>query len=286
VRNIFLFIRRYFTFILFILLQGFSIYLIVHYSNYHKAIFSKTANQFTGKINEKYNGIAYYLHLKKTNDSLVAANEKLYNKLKADFELPDTTSNFIVDSIKVDSMGQFRRYHYFAAKVVYNSVAAQNNFIVLGRGSSQNIKEGMGVIDPNTGVVGIVTEVSADYAVVMSLLHKDSHLSGKLFKGGESGILNWDGKTPNIISLNGIPKTAKVAKGDTIISSGLSTSSIPKGMMIGIVQDVKSDKSTNNYLINFKTSANFYNLEFVYVIDNKQAESIKAILDTVKNKTQ
>ena len=268
------------------MLQGFSIYLIVHYSNYHKAIFSKTANQLTGKINEKYSGITAYFQLKKTNDSLVAANEKLYNKLKADFEYPDTTSNFIIDSIKVDSMERFRKYHYFPAKVVYNSVAAQNNFIVLGRGASQNMKEGMGVIDPNSGVVGIITEVSADYAVVMSLLHKDSHLSGKLLKGGESGILNWDGKTPNIISLNGIPKTAKVAKGDTIISSGLSTSSIPKGMMIGIVQDVKADKSTSNYVIHFKTSANFYNLEFVFVIDNKQAESIKAILDTVKLKSQ
>ncbi len=268
------------------MLQGFSIYLIVHYSNYHKAIFSKTANQLTGKINEEYSGITSYFQLKKTNDSLVAANEKLYNKLKADFEYPDTTSNFIIDSIKVDSMERFRKYHYFPAKVVYNSVAAQNNFIVLGRGASQNMKEGMGVIDPNSGVVGIITEVSADYAVVMSLLHKDSHLSGKLLKGGESGILNWDGKTPNIISLNGIPKTAKVAKGDTIISSGLSTSSIPKGMMIGIVQDVKADKSTSNYVIHFKTSANFYNLEFVFVIDNKQAESIKAILDTVKQKSQ
>ena len=268
------------------MLQGFSIYLIVHYSNYHKAIFSKTANQLTGKINEEYSGITAYFQLKKTNDSLVAANEKLYNKLKTDFEYPDTTSNFIIDSIKVDSMERFRKYHYFPAKVVYNSVAAQNNFIVLGRGASQNMKEGMGVIDPNSGVVGIITEVSADYAVVMSLLHKDSHLSGKLLKGGESGILNWDGKTPNIISLNGIPKTAKVAKGDTIISSGLSTSSIPKGMMIGIVQDVKADKSTSNYVINFKTAANFYNLEFVFVIDNKQAESIKAILDTVKLKSQ
>ena len=285
-RNIFLFIRRYFNFILFLLLQGFGIYLIVHYSHYHTAIFSETANQLTGKVNEQYSRAAYYFRLKKTNDSLVAANEKLYNKLKADFELPDTTSNFIIDSIKVDSMEQYRRYHYFPAKVVYNSVASQNNFIVLGRGASQQIKEGMGIIDPNSGVVGIVTEVSKDYAVVMSLLHKDSHLSGKLLKGGESGILNWDGKEPDFISLNGIPKSAKVAKGDTVISSGLSTSSIPKGMMLGIVQEVKTDKGTNNYLIKIKTAANFHNLDFVYAIDNKQAESIKAILDNVKKKTQ
>jgi rod shape-determining protein MreC len=285
VRNIFLFIRRHFNFILFLLLQGFSIYLIVYYSNYHKAVFSNTANQLTGKINEKYSGVTSYFQLKKTNDSLVAANEKLYNKLKADFDFPDSTGNFIIDSIKVDSLEKFRKYYYFKAKVVYNSVASQNNFIVLNRGASQNMKEGMGVMDPNTGVVGIITEVSTDYSVVMSLLHKDSHLSGKLLKGGETGTLNWDGKSPNIISLAGIPKSAKVAKGDTIISSGFSTS-IPKGMMMGIVQDVKSDKSTNNFLITFKTSANFYNLDYVFAIDNKQTENIKAILDNVKKKTQ
>ncbi|MFZ1304910.1 MAG: rod shape-determining protein MreC [Ferruginibacter sp.] len=284
-RNIFLFIRRHFNFILFILLQGFSIYLIVHYSRYHNAVFSKTSNQVTGKINEKYNGITSYFRLKKTNDSLVAANEMLYNKLKADFEYPDTTSRLKIDSIKVDSMEQFRKYQYYPAKVVYNSVASQNNFIVLGRGSSQKIKQGMGVIDPNSGVVGVVTEVSAGYAVVMSLLHKDSHLSGKLLKGGETGTLNWDGKTPNLISLAGIPKGTKVVKGDTIISSGFSTS-IPKGMMMGIVEEVKPDKSTNNHLIKFKTAANFYNLEFAYVIENKQTEEIKSILEKEKQKSQ
>lgn len=283
-RNIFLFIRRYFTFILFLLLQGFSIYLIVHYSRYHNAVFSKTANQLTGQVNKQYNRIEYYFRLKKTNDSLVAANEKLYNKLKADFELPDTTSNYLIDSVKIDSMEAYRKYLYYPAKVVYNSVATQNNFIVLSRGASQNIKEGMGIIDPNSGVVGIVTDVSADFAVVMSLLHKDSHISGKLLKGGETGTLNWDGKTPNMISLTGIPKNVKVVKGDTIISSGYSTS-IPKGMMIGIVQEVKADKSTNNFIINFKSAVNFYNLEYVYAIDNKQAENIKTILENVKQKT-
>jgi cell shape-determining protein MreC len=57
-------------------------------------------------------------------------------------------------------------------------------------------------------------------------------------------------------------------------------------MMLGIVQEVKADKGTNTYLIKIRTSANFNNLEFVYAIDNKQAESIKAILDNVKQKTQ
>lgn len=284
-RNIFLFIRRYFNFLFFLLLQGFCIYLIVHYSKYHNAVFGNIANQFTGKVNTQYSRVEHYFRLKKTNDSLVSANEKLYNKLKANFELPDTTSKTVIDTIRVDSIEQHRKYTYFAAKVVYNSVASQNNFIVLGRGQAQQLKEGMGIIDPNNGVVGIITELSKDYAVVMSLLHKDSHISGKLLKGGETGTLNWDGRIPNIISLIGIPKSAKVAVGDTIISSGFSTS-LPKGMIIGTVTELIPEKSTSNYLIRFRSAANFYNLEYVFAIDNKQTEDINNLLDKVKKKIQ
>jgi len=285
VRNIFLFIRRYFNFLFFLLLQGFSIYLIVHYNRYHNAVFSSTANQFTGKINEQFNKIEYYFQLNKTNDSLVKANANLYNKLKADFELPDTSSKTVIDSIQIDSMERFRKYTYFDAKVVYNSVTAQNNFIVLGRGEAQQLKEGMGVIEPNSGVVGIITEVSKDYAVVMSLLHKNSLISGKLMHAGETGTLSWDGKTPNILSLTGIPRSAKVAIGDTIITSGFSTS-FPKGMLIGFVKEVIAEKSTNNFMIKLRSATNFYNLEFVYAIDNKQTEEINKILDKAKLKTQ
>lgn len=284
-RNIFLFIRRYFNFLFFLLLQGFCIYLIVHYSKYHNAVFGNIANQLTGKVNTQYSRVEHYFRLKKTNDSLVSANEKLYNKLKANFELPDTTSKTVIDTIRVDSIEQHRKYTYYGAKVVYNSVASQNNFIVLGRGQAQQLKEGMGIIDPNNGVVGIITELSKDYAVVMSLLHKDSHISGKLLKGGETGTLNWDGRIPNIFSLIGIPKSAKVAVGDTIISSGFSTS-LPKGMIIGTVTELIPEKSTSNYLIRFRSAANFYNLEYVFAINNKQTEDINNLLDKVKKKIQ
>ncbi|HQY10641.1 MAG: rod shape-determining protein MreC [Ferruginibacter sp.] len=284
-RNIFLFIRRYFNLLLFLFLQVFSIYLIVHYSRYHNAIFSSASNQLTGKVNKQFSRVEYYFQLKKTNDSLVKANAKLYNKLKADFELPDTTAKVFIDSLKVDSIEGYRKYRYYPAKVVYNSVAAQNNYLVLSRGLAQQVKIGMGVIDPNSGVVGVITDVSKDFAVVMSLLHKDSRISGKLLKGGETGTLNWDGKTPNIISLTGIAKSAKVAKGDTIISSGFSTS-FPRGMMVGSVLEAIPEKSSSNYLIKFRSAANFYNLEYVYVIENKQAENIKDMLDNVKNKNQ
>ena len=280
-RNIFLFIRRYFNLIFFLLLQGLSIYLIVHYSKYHHAVFGDLANQVTGKVNTQYSRIDNYFHLKKTNDSLVKANEALYNKLKMDFELPDTVSKTMIDSIRVDSILQYRKYTYLRARVVSNSISTQNNYIVLSRGKAQQLHEGMGIVDMSNAVVGIIYEVTDDYAVVMSLLHKDSHLSGKLLKGGETGTLNWDGKETNIITLSNIPKSAKVAIGDTIITSGFSTT-FPKGMIIGTVTGVYSETSTSNFRIKFRTAVNFYNLQYVYAIENAQQEPVNKILDQLK----
>jgi len=285
-RNIFLFIRRYSTFLLFILLQLFSIYLIVTYNKYHQSVFSNTANQYTGKINTQYNKIENYFNLKKTNDSLVKVNERLYNTLKQDFQLPDTASKIVVDSIRVDSLLKFRRYNYLQATVVANSVSNQNNYIAIGRGKNQQLKVGMGVIDASNGVVGIVSEVSDDFSVLISLLHKkDSRISSKLFKGGEIGTVTWNGNQPNILQLTGIPKSAKVAKGDSVVTSGYS-SYFPKGIMVGIVTEVTSEKSTNNFAINIKSTADFYNLQYVYVIDNLQQAAINDLLNKAEKKSQ
>lgn len=280
-RNIFFFVRRHFNMLFFLVLQVISVYFIVHYSKYHQAAFGNMANQITGKVNTQYSFIDRYFRLKKTNDSLVKANEVLYNKLKADFELPDTVTRTGIDTIRIDSIAKYRKYTYLSANVVSNSVAAQNNFIVLSRGKANGIRIGMGVVDPNNGVVGIVTDATNDFAVVMSLLHKDSHISGKLLKGGETGTLAWDGKEPNIVTLTGIPKSAKIAKGDTVISSGFSTS-FPKGMMIGRVEAVYKEVSTSFFRVQLRTATNFYNLQYVYAIDNAQQEAINQVLEKLK----
>lgn len=280
-RNIFLFIRRYFNLLTFLFLQGLSIYFIVSYSKYHQAAFAGTMNRVTGKINKRYNDVEYYFQLKRTNDSLVKANERLYNQLRRDFNIPDSLDKTVVDTMRIDSVLQYRKFSYMSAKVVSNSVSQPGNFIVLYGSNVKNFKKNMGVVGVNNDAIGIITEVDGDYAVVMSLLHKDSHISGKLFKSGETGILNWDGKQPNILSLSNIPKSAKVAPGDSVITSGFSAI-FPKGIMIGRVTDVKPETSNNNFRITLKSAADFYSLEYVYVIQSIDAEPVKKLIDKAK----
>ena len=75
-----------------------------------------------------------------------------------------------------------------------------------------------------------------------------------------------------------IPKSAKITKGDSIITSGFSTT-FPKGMLIGMVEGVYTESSSNYYKVKFRTAANFYNLQYVYVIENAEQEQVNQILD-------
>lgn len=283
-RNVFLFIRRYFNFLFFLGLQCICIIMIVQYNKYHHSIGSGLMNEITGKVNTKYNQIDYYLQLKKTNEQLAKDNEMLRNQLHQNFVLPDTVNKIITDSIPFDTLGNKRKWLYLQAKVVSNSVSSQNNFIVLSRGSNQQMPKDAGVIDPNNAVVGIVTDVSSNYTVVMSLLHKDSKISVRLKKGGEGGQVFWDGNEPNKLSLSGIKKSANVKKGDTVLTSGM-TLTFPYGLLVGIVDEVTPDKSTNDFVIKIKSAANFYSLQYVYTIDNLQKNDINQILEKAIKKT-
>jgi len=119
------------------------------------------ANEYTGRVFKQFNDVEYYFKLKKTNDSLVKANERLYNKLKLDFEIPDTINKFVVDSIKIDSLEKYRKFLYMQAKVIGNSVTLPNNYIQLSRGLQQGVTKDLGVLDANSAVVGTVIDVSS-----------------------------------------------------------------------------------------------------------------------------
>ena len=240
-------------------------------------------NEITGKVNAQFNKVDYFFQLRKTNEALVQYNEQLRNRLNENFEKQDSSTKIVMENLLNDTTGRQRKWLYLPTKVVSNSVSAQNNFIVLQRGAEQQLKKDAGVVDFNNGVVGIVTDVSENFAVVMSLLHKDSKISVKLKKGGEVGQVIWDGKDPNRLSLIDIRKSARVAKGDTVYSSGFTTT-FPYGLMVGTIEEVMQDKSTNNYIIHLKSSANFYNLQNAYAIENLQREEVDQLLKNANNK--
>jgi rod shape-determining protein MreC len=66
-RNVFLFIRRYFTFITFIVLQAVALLMISRFNKFHRAVLGGKANEITGFINSK---------MDKANDFIGQGEEK------------------------------------------------------------------------------------------------------------------------------------------------------------------------------------------------------------------
>ena len=283
-RNVFLFIRRHFNFLFFLVLQIIALSFLFRYNKFHEAAFLNVSTEITGHINERYNGIEYYFQLKKTNESLVRENLVLRQQLKENYEAPDSIRRLILDTIRVDSGKYFIKYRILEAKVVNNSIGSQTNYLTIHRGFAQGVRPNMGVTGPQ-GIVGSVVNVSENFATVMSMLHLQFKVVAKLKNSSETGTINWDGQSPLFVTMRNIPKSAKVNKGDTVLTTQIS-SLFPANLMIGTVYEIVPDNTSNFYILKIKTATNFSNIEYVYVVDNLQYDEQKRLEDSTRKKNQ
>ncbi|HYC28522.1 MAG TPA: rod shape-determining protein MreC, partial [Chitinophagaceae bacterium] len=155
----------------------------------------------------------------------------------------------------------------------------QNNYITIHRGENQGVKRDMGVIS-SSGIVGTVVNTSANYATVMSMLHRQSRMRASLKKSGETGTVQWDGNSPLFLTLIDIPKSARIAKGDSIVTS--YSDRFPPGLLVGTVYEIIEDKASNFYTLKLKPGTNFFNLQYVYVIENLQRDEQKQLEEATK----
>lgn len=281
-RNVFLFIRRYFTFLFFLALQVVALWFLITYNRFHRAAGLGIANEITGWTNSKYANVDQYFHLKEENARVHRMNDSLLNLMHSNFSAPDSAVKEVIDTTRYDTLSGFRRYLYYPAQVVANSVNSERNYIQLNRGSNQGIKDNMAVISSDGNTVGVVVNVSPNFSQVMSLLHIQNKVNASLKKSGDFGTIEWDAKDPRFVLLKNLPKSIEVSNGDTVVTSVYSYN-FPPGYMIGTVAGIEHDNSTTFYILKIKTAANFFNLRQVFVIENLQRdEQVKLEADTKK----
>ena len=282
-RNIFLFIRRYFTFLTFLLLQGLALWFLFTYNRFHRAKALGVANEVTGWFNTRYNTLEDYFKMKEENRRVHRLNDSLMNLLPSNFSKTDTSIKLISDSIPYDTLGHYRRYLVREAQAVYNTVNSEKNYIQINKGSNQGIRDDMGVLNSDGSLLGKVINVSPNFSVVMSLLHVQNKVSVLVKKTKSSGIISWDSKDPRYLTLNNIPKSDSIVVGDTIVT-GTYSLSIPPDKMVGTVAGIVEDKATNFYILKIKTAANFQDLQQVFVIENLQYNEQEKLLEETKRK--
>jgi rod shape-determining protein MreC len=146
-------------------------------------------------------------------------------------------------------------------------VNKRRNFLTLNIGSGQGITQDMAVMS-NEGIVGIVTNVSENFASVMSILHKDVRVSCQLKKDRSYGPLIWDGKDYRYCLLTDIPTHARIKAGDSVITSELS-GIFPEGILVGTIADYERRQNEDFYTARVKLSSDLKKVNHVYVIKNK-----------------
>jgi rod shape-determining protein MreC len=247
--------------VLFIILQCISLFWIVKYNQNQQKIYLHSYQLMAGNIQSRFQNMVSYFHLKEKYDSIATENARILsqfiNRSQNAGTAPDSSINQLPNQ---------KIYKLIPAKVINNSLDKRNNMITLDKGGSDHIAPGMGVIT-SKGIVGIVTDTSAHYSLVMSLLHNNTNISARLKRCGFFGSLVWNGKDPSIMNLQAIQKYADVRLGDTIVTSGYSIV-FPKNLLIGFVDLYKVEAGSFTYKIDVALSQSMTNIEQVYVISN------------------
>jgi len=270
-RNIFLFIRRYIAFFVFVFLQLVALWMLFKYNRVHRAAGMGVANEITGTINTQVDKVDDYFHQGQENLRVKRMNDSLINLLRSNFTFPDTSAAVRTDSVQIDDTTKgVRRYLWRGAKVVYNTVNYEKNYLQIDRGTNYGIKDNMAVLNSDGAVVGQVVNVSPNFASVMSLLHIQNSVSAAL-RSGESGRVVWDAKDPRFLLLEGISRSVPVEKGDTVVTSRFSYN-YPPGYIIGTIADIQKDPATGFYILKVKAAANFNTIQQVFVVENLQRE--------------
>jgi len=263
------FIIRYHYFILFILIECFSITLVVNNSDYHKAIFLNSSSNISGRMYEYVHSVSQYFDLKTTN---IRLNRALAH-LKSRSEIAYKRKN--VEELKKTDSLYIKQYYFIPAQVINNTVNRQNNYITLNVGKNHGVKKEMGVFSSD-GIIGVVKDVSDNYASVISVLNRNLKISAMVKHSGYFGSLYWDGIDYHYVIMKDLPNHISISKGDTIITSGYSAI-FPKGILIGKVFKVNEIKEGAFMSVLVELSADFKRLSHVIIVKNQLKEEQQSI---------
>jgi len=227
---------------------------------YHHASMVNSGSDIIGNIYSKRAKLAEYLRLGEIADELSLQNSLLRMQLSVNYIQADTNFRIVSDSLKK------QRYRYLTAKVVNNSLNRETNYITLDKGYSSGVSNQMGVISGGS-IVGYVTNVSEDFAVVMPVLHRSFRTSVLMKNSTDLGLLSWQTGDPEHANIDDIPKHVHVQIGDTVLTSGFS-GYFPPLISVGYVTEVIDNADENKYHITIRLSTQFRKLNYVELVEN------------------
>lgn len=272
-KNLLNFFAKNSPFFLWLFLAIISIVLLCQNNPYHRSIWFGSANAVVGSVYDFQSNVTGYIGLRDINEDLLNRTgqleaENLYLRQQL-MKYEDEEKH------RQDTVTQ---YEYMMAHVVGNSIIQAENYITLDKGALDGVQQDLGVADQN-GVVGIVSKVSDHYSLVISVLNPKLRLSVMIKNTESFGSLVWDGSDHRYAILEDLPRSVKFELGDTIVTTGYTTS-FPKNVPVGRVAE-SYDRGGSFLELRIELFTDFNRINDVHVIKN----SIQAEQDALESQS-
>ena len=220
-----------------------------------------------------YNELTDFTRLK----GALAENEKLKDEIA---RLTEDNSRLQAERSELERLRSlyqldqdYMQYDKIGARVIARDSEKWFQVFRINKGSADGVRVDMNVM-ADGGLVGIVTDVGANYATVRSIIDDSSRVSARPVDSEYSCIVAGDltQYEQGRLRITDFSKDEVVQDGDQIVTSNISTKFLP-GILIGYAVDVTVDSehlTQSGYLI---PVVDFDNLQEVFVItDVKEME--------------
>ena len=131
-----------------------------------------------------------------------------------------------------------------AATVTEHSVSNWASTLTVNKGTLHALEVNDCVIDETGALAGVISEVGANWATVLTIVDTDASFGAQVFRTGDLGLARGEFSLmeDGLMRLDYLSADSHLLGGDLVVTSGLG-GYYPSGVVIGSVTEVRQDDS-------------------------------------------
>lgn len=243
--------------------------MVARISGYVTIPFQTGISEIGGYLSDRSKDLAQIRDLQRQNQELREQIDRLTienNTLTQEkYELNNLRSLYQLDQ-------EYSEYEKVGARVIGMDGGNWFNTFIIDKGTDDGIALDMNVMS-GSGLVGIVTEVGANWAKVTAIIDDTINVPGMVLATGDRLIVSGDLElmSENTIRFSKlIDSEGKVKEGDKVVTSNISTKYLP-GLLIGYITSMDADSNNLTHSGSITPAVDFEHMDEVLVIlDLKQ----------------
>ena len=272
------FIKRIYVVLLFVLLECIAIWQYATSTPYTEAKILSRTTAVGGYFSKKITNINHFFSLPTENNMLTHRVAELEQTLEREREL---LADYTEESWqrKMADEGDLH-YRYYPARVASMTISHLRNFIILDKGERDGIKKNMGVITPDTNLVGYIIDCSERYSVAMPVLNTEFTMGGSLQMTNYTCSVRWSGESPYHVDIIDVSTYAQPEIGMAVEAW---SERLPKGVIVGHIESFEHNAAKTAFTARLKLAVDMSALNNVLIVENTHYGEIESLMDNLDN---